>query len=49
MIANVKKFKKKNIFVFFKQTTFIRKFFFQSKKIYEIFFERCSIDNFANI
>ena len=47
--ANMKKFNRKNIFIFFQQTTLISKNFHQSKDIYEIFSKRCSIDDFATI
>lgn len=49
MIADVTKFKKKDISAFFKQTALISKDFHQSKKIYENFSKRCSIDDSAII
>ena len=47
MTADVKKFNRKNIFVFFQQTTLISKNFHQSEDIYGTFSKRCSIDDSA--
>ena len=49
MTTDVEEFKTKNISAFFKQTAIISKDFHQSKKIYEIFFERCFFDDSAII
>lgn len=49
IIADVEKFKKKDISAFFKQTVLIPKDFHQPEEIYGIFSERCSTDDPATI